>query len=87
MGYTERDIHGVNTHGLGHTRSEIHTEWDTQEVGYTRSGTHREWDTHGVGYTRYLLVLDLSPMLNSIRNQVFLLNTDITWTAKEFEDY
>lgn len=32
-------------------------------------------------------VLDLPPMLYSIRNQVFLLNTDITWTAKEFEDY
>ncbi|MCJ1344194.1 hypothetical protein MMC31_002397, partial [Peltigera leucophlebia] len=32
-------------------------------------------------------VLDLPPMLHSIRNQVFLLNTDITWTAKEFEDY
>lgn len=32
-------------------------------------------------------VFDLPPMLHSIRNQVFLLNTDITWTAKEFEDY
>ena len=33
------------------------------------------------------IVLNLPPMLHSIRNQVFLLNTNITWTMKEFEDY
>ena len=47
---------------MGHTGSEIHTEWDTHGmeytrsriygVGYTWSVIHTDWDTHGVGYTR-----------------------------------
>ena len=32
-------------------------------------------------------ILDLLPMLYSIRNQLFLLNIDITWIVKEFKDY
>ena len=38
------------THGVGHTGNEIHTESDTKGV---RSGIHMKQNTHGVGYTEW----------------------------------
>ena len=54
--HTELEINGVgkrswilrewDKHGMGYTRSEIYTGWNTHGV------EHTEWNTHGVEYTR-----------------------------------